>query len=100
MGSYYGTVIMPARVRTPKDKAKVESGVLVVERWILASLRNRKFFSIGELNEAIRELLVILNQRKFKKLEGSRESVFLAYEKQALKALPARAWEYAEWKKA
>jgi len=100
MGAYYQTVIMPARVRHPQDKAKVESGVLVVERWILASLRNRKFFSLGELNEAIRELLVILNQRKFKKMEGSRESVFLAYEKQALKALPARAWEYAEWKKA
>ena len=100
MGAYYQTVIMPARVRHPQDKAKVESGVLVVERWILASLRNRKFFSLGELNEAIRELLVILNQRKFKKMEGSRESVFLAYEKQTLKALPVRAWEYAEWKKA
>jgi transposase len=100
MAAYYGTVVMPARVREPKDKAKVESGVLVVERWILASLRNRKFFSLGELNYAIRELLVILNQRKFKKLEGSRESVFLAYEKQALKALPAHPWEYAQWKKA
>jgi transposase len=100
MGAYYQTVIMPARVRHPQDKAKVESGVLVVERWILAALRNRKFFSLGELNEAIRELLVILNQRKFKKIDGSRESVFLAYEKQALKALPQHPWEYAQWKKA
>jgi len=100
MGAYYQTVIMPARVRHPQDKAKVESGVLVVERWILASLRNHKFFSLGGLNEAIRGLLVILNQRKFKKMDGSRESVFLAYEKQTLKALPDRPWEYAQWKKA
>lgn len=100
MAAYYQTVVMPARVRSPQDKAKVESGVLVVERWILAALRNRKFFSLTELNEAIRGLLIILNQRKFKKLEGSRESMFLAYEKQTLKALPAYAWEYAQWKKA
>jgi len=100
MGAYYQTVIMPARVRHPQDKAKVESGVLVVERWILASLRNRKFFNLGELNIAIRELLLILNQRKFKKMDGSRESVFLSYEKQTLKELPARRWEYAQWKKA
>jgi len=100
MGAYYQTVIMPARVRHPQDKAKVESGVLIVERWILAALRNHKFFSLGELNEAIRGLLIILNQRKFKKMDGSRESVFLAYEKQTLKALPARPWEYAQWKKA
>lgn len=100
MGAYYGVVIMPARAHEPKDKAKVESGVLVVERWILAALRNHKFFSLGELNEAIRELLIILNQRKFKKLEGSRESVFLAYEKQTLKELPVHPWEYAQWKKA
>jgi transposase len=100
VGAYYGTVIMPARVVSPQDKAKVESGVLVVERWILASLRNRKFFSLGELNEAIRELLIILNQRKFKKIEGSRESVFLSYEKETLKALPLHPWEYAQWKKA
>jgi transposase len=100
MAAYYQTVIMPARAYHPQDKAKVESGVLVVERWILASLRNHKFFSIGELNEAIRRLLVILNQRKFKKIDGSRESVFLAYEKQTLKALPVHPWEYAQWKKA
>ena len=100
MAAYYGTIAMPARAREPKDKAKVESGVLVVQRWILAALRNHKFFSLGELNEAIRELLIIFNQRKFKKLEGSRESVFLSYEKQALKALPVHPWEYAQWKKA
>jgi transposase len=100
MAAYYKTVVMPARVRHPKDKAKVESAVLIVERWILASLRNRKFFSLGELNQAIRELLIMLNQRKFKKLDGSRESVFLSYEKQTLKALPDDPWEYAQWKRA
>lgn len=99
MAAYYGTVIMPARAYRPKDKAKVECGVLVVERWILASLRNRKFFSLGELNETIRELLVILNKRNFKKMEGSREIVFLAHEKSALKPLPEHRWEFARWKK-
>jgi len=100
LGAYYNTVIMPARVASPQDKAKVECGVLVVERWILAALRNRKFFSLGELNEAIRGLLVILNRRKFRKIDGSRESVFLAHEKATLKPLPAHRWEYSEWKKA
>jgi transposase len=100
MAAHYGCVIMPARAYKPRDKAKVECGVLVVERWILAALRHRKFFSLGELNEAIRELLVILNRRQFKKMDGSRESVFLSHEKSALKALPVHAWEYAQWKKA
>ena len=100
LGAYYDTVIMPARAASPQDKAKVESGVLIVERWILAALRNVKFFSLGELNEAIRGLLVILNQRKFRKISGSRESVFLAYEKVTLKPLPAHRWEHAQWKQA
>lgn len=100
LGAYYDIVIMPTRVASPKDKAKVECGVLVVERWILASLRNRKFFSLSELNEAIRELLVKLNQRKFRKIDGSRESVFLTYEKATLKPLPARPWEFSQWQKA
>ena len=99
MAAHYGCVVMPARAYEPRDKAKVESGVLVVERWILAALRNRKFFSLGELNEAIRELLIILNKRLFKKMEGSRESVFLSHEKPALKPLPEHPWEFAQWKK-
>ncbi len=97
---YYGTVIMPARVYEPRDKGKVEGCVLIVERWILAALRNRKFFSIGELNEAIRELLKKFNQRKMQKLEGSRESVYKAFEQPQLKKLPVEPYEYAEWKKA
>jgi len=99
MAAHYGCVVMPTRPYEPRDKAKVESGVLVVERWILASLRNHKFFSLGELNEAIRELLVILNRRPFKKMEGCRESMFLSHEKPALKPLPEHPWEFAQWKK-
>jgi len=97
---HYGTAIIPARVRRPKDKAKVEVGVQMVERWILAALRNRTFFSLAELNEAIRELLVKLNQRPFKKLKGSRASWFEAFEKGALKLLPETRYVFAEWKKA
>lgn len=95
---HYATVVIPARVRKPKDKAKVEAGVQVVQRWILAALRNRTFFSLTELNTAIRELLHKLNNRPFKKLPGSRMSRFLEIDKPALKPLPAVAFEYAEWK--
>jgi len=94
---HYGAAVIPARVRKPKDKAKVEVGVQIVQRWILAALRNRTFFSLAELNAAIRELLVKLNNRPFKKLSGSRMSRFLAIDKPALRSLPAIAFEYAEW---
>jgi transposase len=87
-------------VRHPKDKAKVEAAVLLVQRWILARLRNRTFFSLGELNEAIAELLVILNGRPFKKLPGSRQSLFELLDKPALGALPVQPFECPEWKKA
>jgi transposase len=97
---HYGLAILPARVRKPRDKAKVEAGVLVVERWILARLRNRTFFSIGELNTAIRELLEQLNHRPFKKLDGTRYSRFLELDRPALRALPAREYEFGEWRKA
>lgn len=100
MAAHYGTVVMPARPAKPKDKAKAESAVLVVERWILASLRNREFFSLPELNQAIKELLIKLNQRPFKKLDGSRESVFKSIEQPALKELPQYRYEFAQWKKA
>jgi transposase len=97
---HYGLAILPARVRKPRDKAKVEVGVQVVERWILARLRNRRFFSLAELNAAIRELVAEINARPFKKREGSRASVFAEIEQAALKALPATAYEFATWKKA
>ena len=95
---HYGTAVIPARVRKPKDKAKAETGVLLVQRWILAALRNRTFFSLGELNAAIRELLDRLNNRPFKKLSGSRRSRFLEIDKLTLRPLPTVPFEFAEWK--
>ena len=100
MAVHYGTAIIPARVRKPKDKAKVEAGVQVVERWILAALRNRTFFSLRELNQAISELLEKLNKRPFNKLQGSRSSWFETMEKGELSPLPRTRYMYTEWKKA
>lgn len=100
MAMHYGVGVVPARPRKPRDKAKVESGVLVVERWIIAALRNRRFFGIEELNQAIRELLVRLNQRPFRKRAGSRTSVFESVDKPALAPLPAEPFDLSEWSKA
>jgi transposase len=97
---HYEVAILPARVRKPRDKAKVEAGVLIVERWILARLRNRRFFSLGELNAAIAELLEVLNTRPFKKLEGCRRSRFIELDAPALRPLPAKAYEFGEWRRA
>lgn len=98
LARHYGTAILPARVRKPRDKAKVEAGVLLAQRWILARLRHQRFFSLAELNRAIRPLLGELNGRPFKKLPGSRQSVFEALDRPALKPLPAIRHEFAEWK--
>jgi transposase len=100
MAEHYGAVIIPARVGKPKDKAKVESGVLRVEQAILAPLRHRTFFSLAELNEAIREQLKILNNRPFQKLDASRQILFETLDKPALKPLPVNPYAYADWKKA
>jgi transposase len=100
MAEHYGVAVIPARVRKPKDKAKVEVAVQIVERWILAALRKRTFFSLAELNAAIRELLEKLNNRPFKKLPGSRQSRFLELDKPALKSLPTSPYQFAQWKKA
>jgi len=81
-------------------KAKVEAGVLVVERWILAALRKRTFFSLGEVNQAIAELLARLNERPFRKREGSRRSLFETLDRPALRSLPAERYQYGEWKRA
>ena len=97
MASHYGVAVVPARRAKPRDKAKVEAGVLVVERWILAALRKRKFFSLGEVNQAIQELLVRLNDRPFRKREGSRRSLFESLDKPVLRALPAERYEYGDW---
>jgi len=98
MARHYGTVILPTRKKRPKDKAKVESSVLVVERWILAALRNWVFFSLGELNQAVSELLEKLNHRPFKKLPGCRYDLYKEVDLPALKSLPEERYEYAEWK--
>jgi transposase len=100
MAEHYGVAVMPARPRKPRDKAKVESGVLVVERWILAALRHRRFFSIAELNETIAELLQKLNRHPFRKLPGSRAEWFAAIDRPALRPLPAERYSFAHWKEA
>ena len=97
--NHYGIAVIPARSRKPRDKAKVECGVLVVTRWILACLRNRAFFSLAELNEAIGELLARLNQRPFKKMEGCRASLFRTLDYPAMRPLPAQRHIFSEWKK-
>lgn len=96
---HYSLAILPARVRKPRDKAAVESGVLLVERWILARLRDATFFSLAALNDAVRTLVVELNAKPFQKREGSRASVFAEIERPALRPLPAAPYEYGTWKK-
>ena len=100
LAQHYDTTVIPARSAKPKDKAKVENAVLVAERWILAALRNHTFFSLAELNKAIGEKLVEFNNRKFQKLDASRKQLFESLDKPALKPLPVKRYEYAEWKKA
>ena len=98
LAQYYGFAVIPARAAKPRDKAKVEVGVQVVERWILARLRHHTFFALAEVNTAIAALLPALNIRPFKKLPGSRQSLFESLDRPALRPLPARPYEYAEWK--
>jgi transposase len=100
MAEHYQTVVMPARVRHPKDKPNVEGAVGVISTWIIASLRNQQFFSLRELNEAINEKLTEFNQKDFQKKIGSRHTAFLEEEKFALLPLPASTYELATWKKA
>jgi len=100
LAQHYGTAVIPARPRKAKDKAKAEVGVQVVERWILARLRNRTFFSLADLNQAIRELLDELNTRLMKHLGRSRRELFEALDRPALKPLPEQPYEFAIWKKA
>lgn len=100
MAQHYGTVIIPARPRRPKDKAKAEAGVLIAERRILAALRDQKFFCLEALNLALRAKLDELNAQPFQKLEGSRNSWFEAHEKSALLPLPNQPYVLALWEKA
>ena len=98
MAEHYNVAILPARVRKPKDKPNVEGSVGVVSTWITAALRNGQFFSLAELNAAIKEKLEAYNARKFQKKECSRLSLFLGEEKPLLAPLPATPFEIAEWK--
>ncbi len=100
MAGHYGMAVIPARVRKARDKAKVEAGVLLVERWILAALRKRTFLSLADLNQAIAELLECLNHHPFRKLEGNRAERFAKIDRPVLRPLPAEAYQFAEWKKA
>lgn len=100
LAAHYGCAVIPARPYKPRDKAKVEQGVLLAERWVLAALRNRTFFSLAEANRAIAERVAWLNARPFKKLEGSRMSLFADLDRPALRPLPATPYEYATWKAA
>ncbi len=100
LGEHYGVAIIPARPYRARDKAKAEVGVQVVQRWIVAALRKRKFFSLEEANQAIAELLTGLNRRPFRKREGSRASLLAQLDRPALKPLPATRYEFGTWKTA
>lgn len=100
MAEHYGTAIIPARVRSPKDKPNAEGTVGNISTWITAALRDEQFFSLAELNRAIRNKLELFNQRLFQKKEGSRLSLFLGEELPLLAPLPATRFELADWKTA
>src|SRR6476659_10511526 len=99
LAAYFGAATIPARPYKARDKAKVEVGVQVVQRWILARLRHRRFFSLCELNAAIRELTAQLNARPMRHLGTSRQALFERLERSALLALPAEPYAYAEWRR-
>jgi transposase len=98
MAAHYGTVIIPARPRKPRDRAKVESAVQVVERVVLAPLRDRTFFSLAEVNQALVEGRERLNNLPFQKLPGSRRTLFETLDRPALRPLPAERYELAQWR--
>jgi transposase len=98
MGAHYGCAIVPARPRKPRDKAKVEVGVQIAQRWILACLRNRAFFSLDDLNAAVAELLERLNTRPLSKSTQSRRELFETLDRPAMKPLPASRYVLGQWK--
>lgn len=100
MAEYYNVAIIPARIRSPKDKPNAEGAVGNISTWITAALRNEQFFSLSELNRAIRKKLTAYNRRPFQKKEGSRLGMFLEEEQPLLAPLPATRFELAEWRKA
>jgi transposase len=98
MASHYGTAVIPARPYKPRDKAKVEVGVQIVQRWILARLRNRRFFALSELNQAIQELTAQVNGRPMRGWGTTRRALFEQLDQPALGPLPPAPYEYADWK--
>lgn len=99
LATHYGAVVIPARKRKPRDKAKVEQGVLLASRWVLAVLRHREFTSFVELRDAVAPLRERLNDRPMQKLKQSRRAVFESLERAALQPLPGAPYELCEWKK-
>jgi transposase len=100
LATHYGFAVLPARIKKPRDKAKAEVAVQIVQRFVLARLRNRRFFSLDELNAAIRECVADLNAKIMRKLGKSRRELLETLDRPALKALPAEPYRYAEWKRA
>jgi transposase len=98
LATHYATALIPARPYRPRDKAKVEAGVLLAERWIIAVLRHQRFTSLAQLNEVIATLVARLNDKPFKKLQGSRASLFAELDQPALRPLPATRYEFASWR--
>jgi transposase len=98
MAEHYGTVIIPTRPRKPRDKAKVENGVLLAERWILARLRDRRFSSVAEANQAVAELVGWINDRPFKKMPGNRRELFCSLDRPAMRPLPTEGYAFATWR--
>src|SRR5436190_17314846 len=99
LAEHYGFTVLPARVRKPRDKAKVEVAVQIVQRFVLARLRNRRFFSLAELNTAIQECVSDLNAKVMRKIGKSRTELLEAIDRPALSALPSEPYRYADWKK-
>jgi transposase len=99
LADHYGFVVLPTRVRKPRDKAKVEVAVQIVERWVLARVRNRQFFSLAELNGAIQEGIADLNNRIMRRLGKSRAELFETLDRPALAPLPDTPYRYAQWHK-
>jgi transposase len=99
MAAHYGTAILPARPRRPRDKAKVEQAVLIVERWLLGRLRHRTFYSLAEVNAAIAELMMHLNEeRPIRRLGVTRRQLLEEIDRPALKSLPTEPYEFSEWR--
>jgi transposase len=99
MAAHYGTAILPARPRKPRDKAKVEQAVLIVERWLLGRLRHRIFTSLADVDAALGELMTQLNDKQsLRRLGVTRRQLLEEIDRPALKELPSEPYEYSEWR--